>query len=202
MRQRILEAGKAYGLEANFHGDELNYTGSAEMAGAIGACACSHLEHVSAAGIQAMARAGTVAVLLPTTAYVLRIAMPPARALIDAGVAVALGSDFNPNAHCVSLPFVMNLACVQMRMTLNEALVAATLNAAASLKRSVTHGSLEVGKFADFVVVGHPVIFVQFVLHRISTFSVMFVLIIDLRFGSILFTNSLTRRSARSSKTV
>jgi len=132
--QRILEAGKAYGLEANFH-----------------------LEHVSAAGIQAMARAGTVAVLLPTTAYVLRIAMPPARALIDAGVAVALGSDFNPNAHCVSLPFVMNLACVQMRMTLNEALVAATLNAAASLKRSVTHGSLEVGKFADFVVVGHPV---------------------------------------------
>ncbi len=91
-------------------------------------------------------------VLLPTTAYALRIHPPPARKMIDAGVPVALGSDFNPNAHCMSMPFVMNLACVTMRMTLNEALNAATINSAASLNRGELHGSLEVGKYGDFVV--------------------------------------------------
>ena len=155
--RRILEAGHSHGLKANFHGDELNFTGSAEMAGEIKATACSHLEHCSEAGMQAMAAVGTVAVLLPTTAYALRIEVPPARAMIEAGVAIALGTDFNPNAHCLSLPFVMNLACVTMRMTVNEALVAATLNAAASVNKSHSHGSLEVGKRGDFVILDSPV---------------------------------------------
>jgi imidazolonepropionase len=93
-----------------------------------------------------------VAVLLPSTAYVLRIAPPPARALIDGGVPVALGTDFNPNAHCMSLPFIMNLACVTMKMTMNEALVAATLNAAASVDKADDYGSLEIGKWGDFLV--------------------------------------------------
>lgn len=122
------------------------------MGAELGACAISHLECVSDAGMAAMARAGTVATLLPTTAYVLRIHPPPARRLIEAGVPVALGSDFNPNAHCVSMPHVMNLACVMMKMTVAEALVAATINAAASIKRAATHGSLEVGKAGDFVL--------------------------------------------------
>jgi imidazolonepropionase len=148
----IMEAGAKAGLHINFHGDELNYTGSAEMGAALGACAISHLECVSDEGIAAMAAAGTIATLLPTTAYVLRIHPPPARRLIDAGVPVALGTDFNPNAHCVSMPHAMNLACVLMRMTVNEALVAATINAAASLRRGATHGSLEVGKVGDFVL--------------------------------------------------
>ncbi len=91
--------------------------------------------------------------LLPTTAYILRLEQPPARALIDAGVPVALGSDFNPNAHCLSMPLVMHLACVNMRLTMAEALVAATLNAAASMGCSKDHGSLEVGKWADAVLV-------------------------------------------------
>lgn len=94
--------------------------------------------------------------MLPTTAYVLRIEVPPARKLISSGVAVALGSDFNPNAHCLSMPFVMNLACVTMHMTMPEAIVAATLNAAASMGRSSTHGSLEVGKVGDFVLIDAP----------------------------------------------
>lgn len=68
--------------------------------------------------IRAMAENKIVAVLLPTTAYVLRLERPPARKMIDAGVPVALGSDFNPNAHCLSMPFVMNLACVTMKMTM------------------------------------------------------------------------------------
>jgi len=112
----------------------------------------SHLEHVSDAGIKAMSIKPSFAVLLPTTAYVLRIAVPPARKLIDGGVPVALGSDFNPNAHCLSMPHVMNLACVLMRMTMNEALVAATINAAGSVGRSDTHGSIEIGKSGDFVI--------------------------------------------------
>lgn len=77
-----------------------------------------------------MAKKPTVAVLLPTTAYILRLEPPPARKLIEGNVPVALGSDYNPNAHCMSMPNVMNLACVLMKMTMNEALVAATLNSA------------------------------------------------------------------------
>jgi imidazolonepropionase len=96
-----------------------------------------------------------VGVLLPTTAHILRIRPPPARTMIDRGMCVALGSDFNPNAHCMSMPFVMNLACVIMKMTVNEALCAATLNAAASVNRSREHGSLETGKWANFVVIAH-----------------------------------------------
>jgi imidazolonepropionase len=131
--RRIMAAGAACGLHLNFHGDELNYTGSAEMGAELGACAISHLECISDAGIQAMADARTVATLLPTTAYVLRIHPPPARRLIDSQVPVALGTDFNPNAHCVSMPQAMNLACVLMKMTVAEALVAATINSAGNI---------------------------------------------------------------------
>eukprot|EP01120_Amphizonella_sp_Union-15-10_P001463 TRINITY_DN1155_c0_g3_i2.p1 TRINITY_DN1155_c0_g3~~TRINITY_DN1155_c0_g3_i2.p1 ORF type:complete len:436 (+),score=92.29 TRINITY_DN1155_c0_g3_i2:55-1308(+) len=154
--RRILESGKELGLEINFHGDEIAYTGSAELGGSLGALAISHLEKISDEGISALAVRPTVAVLLPTTAYVLRLAVPPARKLIQNNVPVALGTDFNPNAHCLSMPFVMNLACVTMGMTLNEALVASTINAAASMNCSKTHGSLEVGKFGDFIILDAP----------------------------------------------
>lgn len=154
--RRILEAGKEAGLLINFHGDELTYTGSCELAADLGATAVSHIECVSDQGIKAMAEKGVVGVLLPTTAYVLRLKPPPARKLIEAGVPVALGSDFNPNAHCLSMPQTMNLACVLMHMTLEEALVAATLNSAAAMGKSDTYGSIEVGKQGDFVIVGAP----------------------------------------------
>lgn len=85
---------------------------------------------MSDADIARLAQHKISAVLLPTTAYVLRITPPPARKMIDNGVPVALGSDFNPNAHCLSMPHVMNLSCVLMRMTMEEALVAATINSA------------------------------------------------------------------------
>jgi imidazolonepropionase len=154
--KRILQAGKEIGLELNFHGDEIHCMHSGELAGEMEALAVSHLEKVSEAGIEGLARRPTVAVLLPTTAYVLRLTPPPARQLIDAGVPVALGSDFNPNAHCSSMPLVMNMACILFRMTMPEALVAATLNAAASMNRSKTHGSLEVGKVGDLIVLDAP----------------------------------------------
>jgi len=152
--QRILEAGKAAGFRVNFHGDELNPLGGAEMGAAIQAEAISHLEEISPAGIQAMAVSGSVGVILPTTAYILRLKSPPVRDMINCGMVVALGTDFNPNAHCLSMPMVMHLACVNLKMTLNEALAAATINAAHSIGRGASHGSLQVGKVADMLVLG------------------------------------------------
>jgi imidazolonepropionase len=152
----ILQAAINLGFELNFHGDEINFMASGELGGSLAALAISHLEKVSDTGIAAMAKRPTFAVLLPTTAHILRLEPPPARKLISGNVPVALGSDFNPNAHCLSMPYVMNLACVQMRLTMNEALVAATLNAAASMKKSSSHGSLEVGKHADFILLEAP----------------------------------------------
>ncbi|KAH6938738.1 hypothetical protein HPB50_012219 [Hyalomma asiaticum] len=127
-----------------------------QMGASLGAEAMSHLERVSEAGIEAMAKAGSVAVILPTTAFLLRLEPPPVRRLIEAGVAVCLGSDFNPNAYCLAMPMVMYLACVVCGMSLEESLVAATINGAASLGRSSTHGSLELGKCADMLVVEAP----------------------------------------------
>ncbi|KAF4523408.1 hypothetical protein B566_EDAN007879 [Ephemera danica] len=135
----ILEAGKNIGLQINFHGDELHPTNSAEMGAALGATAISHLEEISDAGITAMAASQCVAVILPTTAYIMHLKSPPVRKMIQAGVPVALGTDFNPNAYCFAMPVVMNLACVTMGMSMPEALIAATLNAAAALGRGHTH---------------------------------------------------------------
>ncbi|XP_028305637.1 putative imidazolonepropionase isoform X3 [Gouania willdenowi] len=152
----ILQAGKDLGLKINFHGDELHPMNSAQLGAELGALAISHLEEVTDEGIAAMATAQTAAVLLPTTAYILRLPQPRARDMIDAGVIVALGSDFNPNAYCCSMPIVMHLACVNMRMSMPEALAAATINAAYALGRSHTHGSLEVGKHGDLVLLNAP----------------------------------------------
>lgn len=99
-----------------------------------------------------MAKAKTAAVLLPTTAYILRLPQPRARDMLEAGVIVALGSDFNPNAYCCSMPVVMHLACVNMKMSMSEALAAATINAAYALGRAHTHGSLEVNKDGDLLI--------------------------------------------------
>ncbi|XP_077449881.1 putative imidazolonepropionase [Stigmatopora argus] len=152
----ILRAGMDMGLRANFHGDELHPVKAAELGAELGALAVSHLEEVTDEGIAAMARAKTAAVLLPTTAYILRLRQPRARAMLDAGVIVALGSDFNPNAYCCSMPLVMHLACVNMGMSMPEALAAATINAAYALGRSHTHGSLEAGKDGDLLLVNAP----------------------------------------------
>jgi len=152
-RQILLAGREKANLKINFHGDELHAMKSAELGAEIGALGISHLEMISEEGTRLMAEKEICAVLLPTTAYVLRIEYPPARKLIDSGVPVVVASDFNPNAHCMSLPFVMNLSCVNMRMTMQEALVACTLNAAASLDCSDKYGSLTRGKFGDCVIV-------------------------------------------------
>ncbi|KAL7075093.1 hypothetical protein ACQ4LE_005901 [Meloidogyne hapla] len=150
--RQILEAAKIIGLRPNFHADELSPLGGAEMAAEIKATAVSHLEEISQEGVQALAKSGTVAVLLPSTAYILKLKSPPARDMIKAGVCVALGSDFNPNAYCYSMPTIMNLACVLFGLSMPDALVAATLHAAHSLGRGKTHGAVSEGRVADLIV--------------------------------------------------
>ncbi|XP_069692895.1 probable imidazolonepropionase [Periplaneta americana] len=149
----ILKAGRNVGLKINFHGDELNPMRSAEMGAELGATAISHLEEVSMEGIRSMAAAGTVAVMLPTTAYLMKLKPPPVRQFIKTGVPVALGSDFNPNAHCLAMPVVMNLACVTLGMSMSEVLIASTINAAASLGRGLTHGAIQKGRVGDLVII-------------------------------------------------
>ncbi|CAI5734551.1 unnamed protein product [Hyaloperonospora brassicae] len=153
--RRILEAGKNAGLALNFHGDELHPMQSGVLASALGARAVSHCEMLTAQDLRAMATnepEPVFAVLLPTTKYVLNLPSPPVRDMIAAGVPVALGSDYNPNAHCLSMALTMNMACVLFGMTMEEALVGATINAAASINRSASHGSLEAGKQGDLVL--------------------------------------------------
>ncbi|XP_064474919.1 probable imidazolonepropionase [Ornithodoros turicata] len=154
--RKILQAGKDISLRINFHGEELSNIGGAEMGAELGATAISHLECVSKKGIQAMGQSNTTAVILPTTAFILRLESPPVRDMIEGNVPVALGSDFNPNAYCFSMPMVMHMACVICHMSLPEALVASTINGAAALGRAETHGSLEVGKMADLLLVEAP----------------------------------------------
>ncbi len=149
----VLQAARAHGLGLKVHADELAPVGAAELAGELSAISAEHLLHVSPAGIEALARAQTVAVLLPATALVSSLPYPPARDLIGAGVPVALGTDFNPGSSPVaSMPLVMSLAALKLRMSPEEVLCAATLNAAAALGLAHEIGSVEVGKKADLVV--------------------------------------------------
>lgn len=152
---RILTAGTAHGLKPRIHADELGPSGGSLVAGEVGARSADHLIFVPDDGIHAMADAGVVATLLPCAAFYLKLGrFAPARAFIDAGVPVALATDVNPGGgFSPSLPFAMTLACFAMDMTFEEALAAATINAAYAVDRSHDVGSLEPGKLMDAAVV-------------------------------------------------
>jgi imidazolonepropionase len=151
----ILEAGSAAGLRPRVHADELAASGGSQVAAAVGARSADHLVFVDIAGADALARANVCAVLLPVAAFYLKLGrFAPARMLIERGVPVALATDVNPGGgFSPSMPFAMTLAALAMDMTLEEALVAATLNAAWSLDRADVVGSLEPGKIMDAVIV-------------------------------------------------
>lgn len=156
--RRILEAARAHGLRLRVHADELAATGGAELAAELGAVSADHLIHVSRAGMRALAESGCVATLLPIAAFYLRLGrFAPARELVEAGAAVALATDVNPGGGLSpSLPFAMALACFGMGLALEEALAAATINAACSLGLQSELGSIEPGKRADLVVLRSP----------------------------------------------
>jgi imidazolonepropionase len=155
----ILETGRRYGLRPRIHADELGPSGGWRVAAELGARSADHLVFVDGRGARGLAAAGVVATLLPSAPLFLKLGrFAPARTLIDAGVAVALGTDVNPGGgHSPAMPFAMTLACFAMQMTLEEAIVAATVNAAYALDRQASIGSLEPGKLLDaLIIAGQP----------------------------------------------
>ncbi len=152
--RRILNEGRECGLTPRIHAEQLSRSGGARLAVEIGAASADHLERLNGGDIRALAKSNVVATLLPGCDFHLgseRYA--PARALIAAGAAVALATDYNPGTSpTLSLPMICSIACAQMRMTPAEAIAAATINPAYSLQRHARIGSLEVGKYADAAV--------------------------------------------------
>lgn len=151
--RRVLEAGRAAGLGLRIHADELARSGGSLLAAELGCASADHLIYAGPQEIAAMAAAGVAAVLLPGTSYTLGSSYAPAKAFLEAGVTVALATDFNPGTcHCENLQMAVSLACQGMRITPDEAVYAATMGGASALRRQHEVGSLEVGKRCDFVV--------------------------------------------------
>jgi imidazolonepropionase len=155
--ERILGRARDLGFGLKVHADELTPLGGAELAVRLGAVSADHLLRVTEAGVEALAGSGTVATLLPGTAFFLGVPYAPARRLIERGAAVALASDCNPGTcPTENLPLVGTMACTQMGLLPAEAVTALTLNAAVAVARSDHLGSIEVGKQADLVVWDAP----------------------------------------------
>ena len=155
-RRLVADAGR-HGWRIHVHADELCDLGGAALAAEVGAAAAAHLLHASADGVAALARRGVVAVVLPGVSFFLRERFAPVRALVDAGAPVAVATDCNPgSSHTESVPAAIALACLGAGLSSEEAIVAATLNAAAALGRADRLGSVEAGKQADIVVLDAP----------------------------------------------
>jgi imidazolonepropionase len=155
--RRYLTACADAGLGLRIHGDQFTERGAVPLAVELGARSIDHLEATGPEGVEMLARSEVTAVLLPASALFLDRPMPPARALVDAGAAVALATDFNPgSAFCESLPLVCSLAATQLRLAPAEALSACTVNAAHVLGRAGRRGRLAPGYAADVVLLDAP----------------------------------------------
>jgi imidazolonepropionase len=155
--RRYLGACKRSGLALRLHGDQFSEAGAVPLALELGAHSIDHLEATGPDGVAALAGGDVVAVLLPASALFLGRPMPPARALVDAGAAVALATDFNPgSSFCESIPLVCSLAATQLRLTPAEALGACTVNAAHVLRRADRVGRLAPGYAGDAVLLDAP----------------------------------------------
>jgi imidazolonepropionase len=152
--RKILSAARCHGLGLRIHADQLSLSGGAKLAAELNTVTADHLEHTDAQGIAALKSASVQPVLLPASVYALGSSRyPAARAMIDAGLALVLATDFNPGSSpTTSMPLVLSLAATQMKMAPAEAITAATINAAYSLGRGKKIGSLEPDKLADFVI--------------------------------------------------
>jgi imidazolonepropionase len=152
--ERILRSGQRAGLKARIHADELTDTGGAALAAEVGAASADHLKKISDSGIERMAAAGVFGVLLPGTSFGLpSLDFAPARRMVEAGMRLAVATDFNPGSStCESMPMMISIACSHMRLSPAEAISMATYNPAFVLGREACVGSLEPGKRADFLV--------------------------------------------------
>ncbi|MEY2718903.1 MAG: imidazolonepropionase [Bacteroidota bacterium] len=154
---RILKKAKELGLKLKVHADEIALIGASQMAAELGCISADHLEHSTIDEIRILRDAGVVCTLLPGTAYTLRLPYPDARMMISEGAIVALATDCNPgSSYSESMPTIMSLACMNMRMSIEESITASTINGAAALGISHLCGSLEVGKRADIVLYDTP----------------------------------------------
>lgn len=156
--RKILLAGKACGLLPRIHAEQLSCIGGAELAGEIKALSADHLEYISREGIASMAANGVVAVLLPGATFFMNLdRYAPARTIIEEGVPVALATDYNAGScWTYSMQMIMSLACIKMKMTPEEAIVASTVNGACALKREEFVGTLETGKYGDVIICDVP----------------------------------------------
>lgn len=155
--RRILFAAREAGLRAKLHADEFVATGGAELAAEVGALSADHLLAARLDGIRAMKEAGVIATLLPGTAFFLRLPYAPARAFLETGIIVALATDFNPgSSYTPNMQLIITLACTQMRMTVEEAIQAATLGGARAMGLETKVGSLARGKTCDLTVMDIP----------------------------------------------
>ena len=153
----LLKAAAKMGYKLKIHAEEIVSTNAASLAARLHASSADHLLMISDSEIQEMAKSSTVATLLPATAFCLDKPYAPARKLIDSGCAVALASDFNPGScFADSIPLLFALAVIHMKMSVEEALCALTLNGAAALDRAEVTGSIEEGKQADINLLKYP----------------------------------------------
>ena len=151
--EQVLRAGLDHGMRLKVHADELADKGAALLAAEMGAVSADHLLFISDKSADAMLKSGTVATLLPGTAYFIRMPYAPARKLIDKGLTVALSTDTNPGSSFTeNMQLILSLAAINMQMTAEESLAAATINGAKAIDQSHRKGSLEVGKDADFII--------------------------------------------------
>jgi imidazolonepropionase len=150
----ILLAARKAGLGLRLHADQLSHSGGAQLAAELKALSADHLERIGDRDIQALKNAGTIATLLPGSVFNLGLPhYPPARKLIDAGVPVALATDFNPgSSYTVNMQIILSIACSRMKMTPAEAITAATINGAHALGAAERLGSIEEGKQADIAL--------------------------------------------------
>lgn len=155
--KRVLVNAKKQGLKPKIHADEMSMLGGAEIAADVSAVSAEHLLFSSVQGVKALAEKGVIAVLLPAAAFSLMMGRyADARLMIDSGVPVALGTDFNPSCWVENQQLIIAMACHFMRMTPAEAITAATINAAHAINRGGEVGSLEIGKRADVIVLNAP----------------------------------------------
>lgn len=155
--RRYLKSAQAAGLKAKIHADEIVQLGGAELAAEINAVSADHLLQASDEGIKNLAEAGVIATLLPATAFCLKEEYARARHMIDSGCAVALATDFNPGSCFTnSIPLVIALAAINMKMSIEEIITALTINAAAAVGRNHAVGSIEKGKKADIIILEYP----------------------------------------------
>lgn len=155
--KRILVAARDHGLKLKVHADEIALVGASDMAAELGCISADHLEHSTVDEVRLLRDAGVVCTLLPGTAYTLRLPFPDARMMIEQGAIVALATDCNPGScFTENMQTILSLACINMRMSIEEAITAATINGAAALGISHITGSIEVGKRPDIVIYDVP----------------------------------------------